>query len=140
MKFSAIELLFKQYITAFEQQDIAATQQCYQLPCTLHTPDKAMLIANADEFTKEFTAIFTQLSHADIKSFKALSASATKVNHALVIVCVDWQFITSVGDVFTDFSAFYHLSLIENQWRIINVVSQELSQSIALDTELNLSV
>lgn len=129
----AIEKLFQRYLEAFHQQNMADTRKCYQLPCTLHTPDKVVLIENDKVFEQEFLDIFTVLSHAKITRFVALKASFSVLSDNLMLVCIDWQFIDSDDTVFTDFSAFYHLALNDGQWQIFNVVSQELSQSIILD-------
>ena len=135
----AIEQLFQGYVKAFQQQNIAATQACYQLPCTLHTPDKVVLIESDKVFEREFLDIFTVLSHADIKRFVALKASFSELSEHLLLVCVDWQFIGPKNEVFTDFSAFYHLALSNGQWRIFNVVSQELSQSVDLNIAFDIT-
>lgn len=129
----AIEKLFQRYLEAFHQQNMADTRKCYQLPCTLHTPDKVVLIENDKVFEQEFLDIFTVLSHAKITRFVALKASFSVLSDNLMLACIDWQFIDSDDTVFTDFSAFYHLALNDGQWQIFNVVSQELSQSIILD-------
>lgn len=129
----AIEQLFQRYLTAFHQQNMADTRKCYQLPCTLHTPDKVVLIDSDKSFEREFIDIFTVLSHAKITRFVALKASFSVLSEKLILACVDWQFIDSEETVFTDFTAFYHLALNGGQWQIFNVVSQELSQSIILD-------
>ena len=129
----AIEKLFQRYLEAFHQQNMADTRKCYQLPCTLHTPDKVVLIENDKVFEQEFLDIFTVLSHAKIARFVALKASFSVLSDNLMLACIDWQFIDSDDTVFTDFSAFYHLALNDGQWQIFNVVSQELSQSIILD-------
>ena len=129
----AIEKLFQRYLEAFHQQSMADTRKCYQLPCTLHTPDKVVLIENDKVFEQEFLDIFTVLSHAKITRFVALKASFSVLSENLMLACIDWQFIDSDDTVFTDFSAFYHLALNDGQWQIFNVVSQELSQSIILD-------
>jgi len=129
----AIEQLFQRYLTAFHQQNMVDTRKCYQLPCTLHTPDKVVLIDSDKVFEREFLDIFTVLSHAKITRFVALKASFSVLSENLMLACIDWQFIDSEGEVFTDFSAFYHLALHDEQWQIFNVVSQELSQSIALN-------
>jgi len=71
----AIEQFFQHYIKAFHQQNMADTQACYQLPCTLHTPDSVVLIDSDKVFKREFLDIFTILSHAEIKRFVALKAS-----------------------------------------------------------------
>ncbi|MFT5812478.1 MAG: hypothetical protein ACI9VT_000212 [Psychroserpens sp.] len=136
---SAIENLFQRYTKAFYQQNMADTQQCYQLPCTLHTPDKVVLIDSDKVFEQEFLDIFTVLSHAEIKRFIALKASFNQLSKNLILACVDWQFIGPKDEVFTDFSAFYHLAFSEGQWRIFSVVSQELSQSVDLDTTFNIT-
>ena len=129
----AIEQLFQRYLTAFHQQNMLDMRSCYQLPCILHTPDKVELMADNNSFEQAFLDIFTVLSHAQIKRFIALKASFSVLSEHLLIACVDWQFIDAKGDVFTDFSAFYHIALNDEQWQIFNVVSQELSQSITLN-------
>lgn len=134
----AIESLFQQYVQAFSEQDIESVSNCYQLPCTMHTPDRVVLINDQQSFTTEFNGIFSQLTQADIYAFKALQASFSQVTENLCLVAIDWQFIDKTGQVFTDFSAFYHIAFIEQQWRIINVVSQELSQSKCLATVIKI--
>ncbi len=134
----AIEQLFQRYVAAFHQQNMADIQRCYQLPCTLHTPDRVVLIDSAKAFAGEFIDIFTVLNHANIVRFIALKASFSHLNDKLILACVDWQFIDANEQVFTDFSAFYHLAMEDGQWRIFNVVSQELSRSIELNTPLNI--
>ena len=139
MQMRTIENLFHHYLVAFEQQRLASIAQCYQLPCTLYTPDKAVIITSDDAFKHEFVDIFTVLKTANIKQFIALNASYTYVSDTLALACVDWQFIGSNDEVFTDFTAFYHLALTDGSWRIFNVASQELSQSVALDTPFEIS-
>ena len=134
MQTQAIEELFQHYI-----QNMSAIQQCYQLPCTLHTPDKVVLITNDKAFEKEFLDIFTILSHAKISQFLPLKSSFSKLKDDVILACVDWQFIGPNEEVFTDFSAFYHLVLTKRQWHIFNVVSQELSQSIDLETPFKIA-
>lgn len=134
-----IESLFHQYIAAFKQQNIAKILACYQLPCTLHTPDKAVLIRDEGDFEREFTDIFAVLSHANIKTFNSAKASFSEIHSDLILACIDWQFFTQDGELFTDFSAFYHIALIKKQWKIVNVVSQELSQSVQLSTPIDIS-
>ncbi|WP_085296808.1 hypothetical protein [Cognaticolwellia mytili] len=135
-----LEQLFQRYLKAFHQQNMVQTQQCYQLPCTLHTPDKVVLIEDDSAFEREFLDIFTVLSHADITQFVALKASFSELSENLLLACVDWQFIGPNDEVFTDFSAFYHIAFNDGQWKIFNVVSQELSQSVQLNTPFNISL
>lgn len=134
----AIEQLFQRYVIAFHQQSMANLQSCYHLPCTLHTPDKTVLIVDNKCFEQEFIDIFTVLNHAKITRFIALNSSFSVLNEHLVLACVDWQFIDDKQDVFTDFSAFYHIALNGKNWQIVNVVSQELSQSITLNETFNI--
>ena len=101
--------------------------------------DKVVLIEDGSAFEREFLDIFTVLSHAKITQFDALRASFSELSENLLLACVDWQFIGDNGEIFTDFSAFYHIAFNNGQWKIFNVVSQELSQSVQLNTPLNIS-
>ena len=134
-----IEQLFTQYINAFQARNIASTKACYQLPCTLHTPDKIVLIENDIDFEREFLDIFTVLNHAEITRFIPLKASFSELNEKIILACVDWQFLDANEQVFTDFTACYHIALSGEDWKIFNVVSQELSQSLLLSTSFNIS-
>ncbi|MGB1261597.1 MAG: hypothetical protein ACPG52_01700 [Cognaticolwellia sp.] len=136
---SAIEQLFQRNLKAFQQQNMADIRACYQLPCMLHTPDKVVLIDSDTVFEREFLEIFTVLSHAKVKRFNVLKASFSELSEKLILVCVDWQLIGTNEEVFTDFSAFYHLVLDTDGWKIFNVVSQELSQSVSLSVPFNIS-
>jgi hypothetical protein len=134
-----IEQLFRHYIKAFQAYDIASARACYHVPCTLHTPDNVVHIADEQGFIREFEDIFAMLQHANICDFKVLSASYTRVSDTIILACVDWQFLnqqekSQKPEVFTDFSAFYHIGLFNGQRKIFNVVSQELSQSTKLNT------
>tara|TARA_R110000782_G_scaffold2311_1_gene9017 strand:- start:5 stop:259 length:255 start_codon:yes stop_codon:yes gene_type:complete len=71
----AIEQLFQRYLKAFHQQNMVDIRKCYQLPCTLHTPDQVVLIDNESIFEREFLDIFTVLSHAKITRFVAFAYS-----------------------------------------------------------------
>ena len=134
-----IEQLFTHYIHAFQLRNIESIKMCYQLPCTLHTPDKIVLIENDIDFEGEFLDIFAVLNHAQITRFMPLKASFSVLSEQLVLACVDWQFIGENEQVFTDFTACYHIALNSEDWKIFNVVSQDLSQSLTLETAFNIS-
>jgi len=121
--------LFEQYIKAFVHNNTSAVSQCYQVPCTLSTPDKMLVIENQSDFEKEFEQIFLQLKQAGMSKVKPLKASCLALTDTLVLACIDWAFIDGSGDVFADFSAFYHLASHQEGYKIISVSSQDLSQS-----------
>jgi hypothetical protein len=131
-----LDNLFQAYILAFKQYDLLAVQQCYQLPCSLHTPDKIAYIANDADFKQEFVDIFTVLKHANTQNITATNASYSLGVADTIDVCIDWAFIDGKNDVFTDFCAFYHLVKVEEQYKIISVVSHDLSNSVALMFDL----
>ena len=66
-----LDNLFQEYIAAFKQYDLSAVQNCYQLPCTLHTPDKIAYLADNTSFKQEFGDIFTVLQHANTENIIA---------------------------------------------------------------------
>ena len=125
--------LFKGYIAAFNRYDLNAVAACYHLPCTLHTPDKAVLLKNAKESQQEFSHIFTQLQQAKTSNIIARKASYSVVSEYLLLASIDWEFVDEQGEIFADFFAIYHLVLIDNELKIINVVSHDLSNSLSLD-------
>jgi hypothetical protein len=129
---SALENLFQQYLTAFKRYDLTTLKQCYQLPCVLHTPDKVAYLGNEELFEQEFLAIFAMLQQAKISDIQMTKATYSKSVHGAVDVCVDWLFYDEQGEVFADFCAFYHITNIAQELKIISVVSHELTNSVEL--------
>jgi len=142
VKTQQIETLFNQYLAAFSAYDLEAVVACYHLPCTLHTPDKIVLVNSIDDCRQEFNNIFTQLKQANTAKIMARQASYMSINDDLLLVCVDWTFIDDQGQVFADFCAYYHLSLLNStkqRLAIVNVVSHELSNSQLLANVFTIS-
>ena len=136
MKNQQLVNLFQDYISAFQQYDLAAVQQCYQLPCTLHTPDKIAYLANNAHFEQEFIDIFTVLQHAKTKKILVTKASYSLSVDDAIDVCIDWAFVDDENETFADFCAFYHLVKVKQQYKIVSVVSHDLSNSIELLQDL----
>jgi hypothetical protein len=139
MKNQQLDNLFQAYISAFKQYDLSAVKQCYQLPCTLHTPDKIAFLADDVSFKQEFDDIFTVLRHANTQNIIATRATYSIGIGESVDVCIDWAFIDDKKEIFADFCAFYHLVNVEGQYKIISVVSHDLSNSVALMNDLELT-
>ena len=130
---------FTNYVTAFKNYDLSKVVACYHLPCTLNTPDKVVLLTAPKQCEQEFSDIFTQLQQAKTSNIIAKKASYSMITKALMLVCIDWDFIDGQGEVFADFCAIYHLILIEGELKIINVVSHDLSSTIELAHTFNLN-
>lgn len=142
MKTQQIETLFDHYLTAFRSYDLDGVVACHHLPCTLHTPDKIVLVNSIDDCRQEFNDIFTQLKQANTAKIVAQKASYMSINKDLVLACVEWDFIDEQGQVFSDFCAYYHVSVLNgaNQTlAIVNVVSHELSNSLSLANVFSIS-
>ncbi len=133
-----LEVLFKRYISAFENYDLTLVKACYHLPCSLHTPDKIAYLNSESVFAQEFKDIFIVLQHAKTKKIVATKASYNQSSHSAIDVCIDWSFIDRSDEVFAEFTAFYQLAIIDNQIKIISVVSHELSNSIVLSQMLDI--
>lgn len=129
-------LLIKDFIQGYSQAlafyDAASIRHYYHLPCTLSTPDNVVLLFNEISFEQEFGKIFAQLKDANITSFKVLNTSYQLVSEQLFLLNIDWQFIQNDGNLFTQFSAIYHIAVIEKQFKIVNVISQEINQGLSL--------
>jgi hypothetical protein len=135
-----IEQLFGQYLTAFEAYDLDKVCACYHLPCTLSTPDRIVLLTDESQCRQEFSDIFVQLKQANTSKIIAQKASYMQISENLLLACVNWDFLDGNSQVFADFSAFYHISIVSNdsaeatnqELKIMNVVSHELSNAISL--------
>jgi len=127
-------------LKAFVGYDLNSVCACYQLPCTLNTPDKIVLLTDVEQCKKEFNEIFTQLQQANTSKIVAQKASFMQINAHLLLACIDWEFLDGTNQTFADFSAFYHISIVtsdssevaKQELKIMNVVSHELANSISL--------
>ena len=142
MKTKQIETLFEHYLVALSHYDLDAVVACYHIPCTLHTPDKMVLVKNIDDCRQALNEIFIQLKQANTAKIVARNASYMSINDNLLLACVDWDFIDDQGQVFADFCAYYHISILdgpEQKLSIVNVVSHELSNSLPLANVFSIS-
>lgn len=138
MKEQQLKRLYHDYLKAFAQADLTLVQSCYQLPCVLSTPEKVVLLNSSNEFDKEFNAIFAMLKDNKISAFKANNACYQLVDEHLALVAIDWQFFDDANNLFTEFSAIYHLSYQQNHFKIVNVISHD-TRNLSLTHPLNLS-
>jgi len=137
-----IETLFNKYLAAFKTYDLDSVIACHHLPCTLHTPDKIVLINSIDDCRQEFNDIFTQLKQANTAKIVAQKASYMAINTGLLLVCIEWEFIDEQDQVFTDFCAYYHVSVVNStkqELAIVNVVSHELVNALSLANAFSVS-
>ena len=133
----ALQQLFKDYQNAFLHYDIDRVSVCYHLPCTLNTPDKIVLLSKQSDCEEEFGTIFSQLKEANTSNIIAKKASFEQVSKQLYLVCIDWDFIDGQGQVFADFTAIYHVLDNEETFKIVNVISHELDNSLLLAEPLS---
>ena len=130
--------LFEKYRAAFKSYNLNQVVKFYHLPCTLHTPDKVVLLSNPQDCKQELSNIFEQLKQAQTNEILARKASYSVVTDNLLLASVDWEFLDEKGEIFADFCAVYHLALIDTELKIINVVSHDLSNSLLLQHPLEL--
>ncbi|WP_448246413.1 hypothetical protein [Thalassotalea agariperforans] len=128
--------LFQTLAQSLAQSDLAKARNCYHLPCTLSTPDHVMLLTTEAEFSDAYQAIFTQLKDQQFSAFKMLNSTYQKLTQTVFLVNIDWQFFSDDEQLITEFAAIYHVSVIDQQVKIINAVSQDISQSLALSQSL----
>ena len=142
MKTQQIKTLFDNYLAAFSAYDLDTVVECYHIPCTLHTPDKIVLVNSIDDCRQELSDIFTQLKQAKTVKIVAQKSSYMSINDDLLLACVDWNFIGEQEQIFANFCAYYHLSITSSTKQnlsIVNVVSHELSNSLSLANEFSIS-
>lgn len=128
--------LFQTLAQSLADGELSKARHCYHLPCTLSTPDNVMLLTTEAEFSEAYQAIFEQLKDQQLSGFKMLNSTYQKVTETVFLVNIDWQFFSEDEQLITEFAAIYHVSVIDKQVKIINAVSQDISQSLALSQSL----
>lgn len=129
---------FYDYLTAITEQNIAALFACYTLPCTLSSPEKLVLLTNEETFNAEFTDIFKLLTNANVSAIKLLNTCYQAINEHCYLVNINWQFLAEHQQIFSEFCAVYHLSVVNQQVKIINVISQDVTQQLLLPNQLTI--
>jgi len=133
-----LQQLFNNYQQAFKAQNIKDVLACYQLPCTLVTPDRLVLLSTIVDAEQEFAQIFRGINNLGIQTFKATNASFTDINDNIFAVNIHWQFFDQKKAIIADFAALYHLIKNEQQLKIFQVISHENDPIITLPFSLNL--
>ena len=119
-----------------------ATTLCPSTTSAPAIPDKIVLVNSIDDCRQELNDIFTQLKQANTAKIVARSASYMLINDDLLLACVDWDFIDEQGQVFADFCAYYHISILNGKKQslaIVNVVSHERVNSLSLANAFSIS-
>lgn len=132
----ALVNFFQQYSHALSHYDIFLMKNCYQLPCSLSTPDKLLLLCD-ENVEQELEQIFSLLKSGKTSAIKASNCSYQEITPSLFLVNIDWQFLTKNNNLFTEFTALYHIAIIGGELKVVSVVSQEMGQGLTLKYELN---
>jgi hypothetical protein len=135
-----IEALFNKFQEGFNHFDLVKVIDCYHVPCTLNTPDKMSLINTTGELENEVDGIFAQLVNEHFVSFQLTNTSFMRLTDELIFVNMDWKFIDKHDQVFSEFSAFYHLTIKDKKLKIINVTSHQISNGKSLGIPFFLSI
>lgn len=135
-----LQQLFKAYYQAFSTQNMVETLACYQLPCSLATPERIVFLANNTQAEQEFSQIFSWLEQAKVAYIEAGSASFTKINENIFMVNIYWFFLDQNKQVIADFAALYHVIKTNEQLKIFQVISHEIESSIQLPFPLTLGL
>jgi len=134
-----IEKLFKQYQISFVNYDFDGVKACYAIPSTMATPEQFLTLSDEALFESTFQGVFEQLKGAGMASVVAKQASYQKLTDALYLASVDWEFFIEDGTSFTDFTAFYHITIEDKQAKILSVISHDSSQSQIIGETFNIS-
>lgn len=135
-----IQLLFNRFQEGFTHFDLEKVIDCYHLPCTLNTPDKISVINTGAELESEVSGIFTQLTNECFASVKLGNSSFMKLTDDIAYATIDWKFLDNKNQVFSEFSAFYHLIYTKDKkLKIINATSHQINNSQRLEKLFSLN-
>lgn len=134
-----LQAFLQGYIQCFREYDLNALKTYYQLPCTLSTPEKLVLVTTDTEFEQEFSQIFTQLQEANTTALSFTDVSYTKITDAVATLGGQWRFICDQKTVFAEFFACYQLIEQNNKITIVNVMSHEIDNRVTFSHALALT-
>jgi len=122
-----VQALFHDFQEGINHLDLIKVVDCYHLPCTLNTPDKMSLINTKTELESEVKSLFTQLTDECFAQFELSNTSYMKLTDDVIFASIDWAFIDDNHQVFSEFSAFYHLAIKDKKLKIINATSHQIN-------------
>ena len=129
-----IQTLFNNFKEGFKTLDLNKISKCYHLPCTLNTPESLCVVNTEFNLNSEIKGIFEQLKNEGFSYVNLSNTSYCILNNEICFVSIDWQFVDKHHDVFSEFSAFYHLMIIDKQLKIFNATSHQINNSQQLTT------
>lgn len=135
-----IQQSLNRFQKGFHHFDLAMVVDCYHLPCTLNTPEKMSIINTKAELENEINGIFEQLRHECFARFELSNTSYMQLTEDLSFATINWTFIDKTNQVFSEFSAFYHLSVKDKKLKIINATSHQICNEKNLSIPFVLSV
>jgi len=135
-----LQQFFTNYFHAFTTQNHVKTLACYQFPCSLATPEQLIFIADEIQAEQEFSQLFSWLKQAHVYKIEAGSASFSNISDNLFIVNICWFFFDCDEHIITDFTALYHVIKTNEQLKIFQVISHEITSSIRLSFPLTLGL
>ena len=124
----------------FYHFDLVMVMDCYHLPCTLNTPEKISVINTQAELKSEINRIFEQLRHECFARFELNNTSYMQLTENLSFATINWKFFDKSNQIFSEFSAFYHLSVKDKKLKIINATSHQICNEQNLSIPFALSV
>tara|TARA_B110000114_G_scaffold103755_1_gene109201 strand:+ start:359 stop:793 length:435 start_codon:yes stop_codon:yes gene_type:complete len=122
-----VQALFHNFKEGINHLNLIKVVDCYHLPCTLNTPDKLSLINTKAELESEVKSLFTQLTKECFYRFELSNTSYMKLTDDMIFASIDWTFIDDNHQVFSEFSAFYHLVIKDKKLKIINATSHQIN-------------
>jgi len=139
MLITNVEALFNNFKEGINHLDLVKVVDCYHLPCTLNTPDKMSLISTKTELETEINSLFTQLTHECFFRFELSNTSYMKLTDELIFASIDWVFFDDNHQIFSEFSAFYHLTIKGKKLKIFNASSHQINngQKLSMPFVLN---
>ncbi|RHW76094.1 hypothetical protein [Colwellia sp. RSH04] len=133
-----LQQTFNTYIDALKNYQLKAFAKHYFIPCTLNTPDNLVFIKCEQSREQALSDIFLQLKTENTAKIITKNLGYQIISDSVIMVSVDWYFFDENQQCFAEFTAIYHLLLIDGNYKIFNVISHDISNSIKLANRFTL--
>ena len=128
----SISQFFSDYQEAFEKLNLEQVRNYYALPCQMSMIGRVSALNNEKEFYTEFEPMFEALSQSGFYRAQYNQRSFAKLNKDQVLVSMGWKFYNHDNIEISEFAVIYDLKLIEDDWKIINVILHNIYKLVPL--------
>lgn len=134
-----IALFFTQLTQAFINSDIAKMRDMHASRSSFSSPDTIKLANSEQDFIDTFTQGADLLMRENISGVSVSNGQWQELTSNLIIASLDWRLFDQSNNLFTEFRAIYHLTIIGSAFKICSTQSVEMHTNVEMQNRFTIS-